>query len=283
MNDDASNSDFGDNFVLTMITNCPTEARRGVLAGINRIGVDLEKIGKAQRQSGLNSRVSSHDLNDLEDIRRAIDHHPLFVRVNSMHAGSEFEINAALDIGATHIMLPYFHRPQEVKDFSRLVNGRATTILLVETAAAIFYIEDLVKISGIDEIHIGLTDLKISLNIPSRFETLTHWIAEHVSKVVNGAGLPFHVGGVTCIDDQRLPIPGWRVASQYPRLNATGALVTRAFLEAANSDSKLITEVDTFRRFLNECASSSAKSWEQERSSLKTFIRQELAQGKVLP
>lgn len=274
---------FGDNFVLTLMTDCPDSASRAAAAGIDRIGVDLESIGKQKRQEGLNSRVSSHSMEDLINVREAIGEHPLFVRLNGIHDGSAQEIETVLGIGASHIMLPYFHTVDEAERFADIVAGRATTTLLVETGAAAYYIEDLVKVPGIDEIHIGLTDFKISLKIPSRFETLTNWMMDRMAEIVNDAGVPFHVGGVTGLRDPAMPIPGALVAAQYPRIRATGALVTRAFIQAAPTKEELTREVSYLRQYLNEAAGWEPQQWESKRQELKQFIRDQLAKGHAMP
>lgn len=266
-----------------MITDNSETAQMGVAAGINRIGVDLESIGKEDRQAGLNSRISAHTFDDFRRIRESIGEHPSFVRINSIHNGSAEEIETVIDIGATHIMLPYFHKIDEVITFIELVAGRAYTILLVETAAAVYFIEDIVNTPGIDEIHIGLTDLKISLDIPSRFETLTNWMIDHMGQVVKNARLPFCVGGITCIDDTSLPIPGEMVIAQYPRFRGAGALVTRAFLQSAPTAKKLAEEVKKVRRFLNDAANLTPEELEHKRIELKQFIRHQISLGNSLP
>ena len=46
---------FGDEFRLTLITNDPGLAAKADHIGINRIGLDLEQLGKAERQEGQES------------------------------------------------------------------------------------------------------------------------------------------------------------------------------------------------------------------------------------
>ena len=45
----------GDDVVLTLWTNDPALARRADDAGIDRVGIDLDRLGKAERQQGLNT------------------------------------------------------------------------------------------------------------------------------------------------------------------------------------------------------------------------------------
>ncbi len=56
---------YGDNFILTLFTNDVELARRADEAGINRIGLDLERIGKAERQQHLKTWISDHEEHEL--------------------------------------------------------------------------------------------------------------------------------------------------------------------------------------------------------------------------
>ncbi|MGK2913903.1 MAG: hypothetical protein ACSLE5_05500 [Porticoccaceae bacterium] len=280
---DGSAPGFGDQFVLTLITDDSVLARNGVLAGIDRIGLDLEIIGKEERQGGLGTRISAHDIGQLPRIREAIGDHPLFVRVNPIHQHSETEIARVIGEGATHIMLPYFHGVDEVKRFVDLVDARATTTLLVETAAAMYFTEELVGIHGVDEIHVGLTDLKFSMRIPARFETLASWMLDRMSEIVREAGLPFHVGGVARIGDTALPIPSDLLNAQYPRLQSTGALVSRSFTAPVPSADALVCEIRRFRDSMNRWGHAAPQQLEEQRKHLKHFIRDALIAGRPMP
>lgn len=274
---------FGDQFVLTLITDDPVLARSAVLAGIDRIGLDLEIIGKEERQGGLGTRISAHDIDRLPHIREAIGNHPLFVRVNPIHQHSATEIARVIGEGATHIMLPYFHGVDEVKRFVDLVDARATTTLLVETAAAMYFTEELVGIHGVDEIHVGLTDLKLSMRIPARFETLASWMLDRMGEIVREAGLPFHVGGVARIDDTALPIPSDLLNAQYPRLRSTGALVSRSFTASAPPAEALVRDIRRFRDSMNQWGYAAPQQLEEQRKRLKQFIRDALSAGRPMP
>ena len=74
---------FGIDFRFTLITRNPALAQRGDAAGIDRIGIDIERLGKAARQSGLESaRISEHELSDLRRLAPAVRHAALFARLN---------------------------------------------------------------------------------------------------------------------------------------------------------------------------------------------------------
>jgi hypothetical protein len=112
---------YGDTFCLTLLTNDPILAESGDRAGIDRIGIDLERAGKRERQAGTNGRLSQHELEDLARIAPRVRRAQLFVRLNPIHAGTGVEIETALEMGARVLMLPYFGAAGEVACFTGLI------------------------------------------------------------------------------------------------------------------------------------------------------------------
>src|SRR5438874_7870784 len=155
-------------FVLSLWTADPVLARSADEAGIDRIGVDLERLGKADRQHGLGTWISPHTERDLASVRPALERARLFVRVNPLHAGSPREVEAVLRAGAEVVMLPMAADPREVERFVDLVEGRALVVLLVERIEALRRLDELVAVAGVGEVHIGMNDLALSLGLPNQ-------------------------------------------------------------------------------------------------------------------
>ncbi|MGD9946390.1 MAG: hypothetical protein AB7S98_24500 [Burkholderiaceae bacterium] len=154
---------YGNDFVLTLFTADPALAAAADAAGIDRIGVDLEAIGKQARQGHLNTWISDHHVEDLPRIAAVLRRASLFARCNPIHAESAAEIDALLGLGVRVLMLPYFRSAAEAERFIRLVDGRAHPVLLLETAAAAAEVDELCRIDGVREIHVGLNDMRLSL------------------------------------------------------------------------------------------------------------------------
>src|SRR5262245_13161287 len=58
-----------DDFVLTAITREAAIIRGADAAGVDRIGIDIERLGKWRRQKHVtNARISSHNLDDLATV-----------------------------------------------------------------------------------------------------------------------------------------------------------------------------------------------------------------------
>ena len=74
---------------LMYITNHPKVAQIAESAGVDRIFVDMEYIGKSARQGGLDTVQSHHTLSDVAAIRKAICRAELLVRCNPIKDASE--------------------------------------------------------------------------------------------------------------------------------------------------------------------------------------------------
>ena len=76
---------------LMYITRNPEVAVIAQNAGVDRIFVDMEYIGKDMRQKGLDSVKNHHTVEDIKAIRKVLDKAELLVRVNPVHeAGSDY-------------------------------------------------------------------------------------------------------------------------------------------------------------------------------------------------
>ena len=171
---------------LMYITNRPEIAMIAESAGVDRIFVDMEFIGKDARQKGLDTVKSHHTVQDAANIKQAISKAELLVRINPIHdalpnyASSEDESDAVIEAGADILMLPFFKTVEEVRTFVRLVGGRAKTMLLLETPEAVEIVDEILEVPGIDEIHIGLNDLSLGYGMKFMFELLADGTVERL-------------------------------------------------------------------------------------------------------
>ena len=152
---------------LMYITNKPEIAQIAESSGVDRIFVDMEYIGKSDRQGGLDSVQNHHTVEDVRAMKQAVNSAEVLVRINPIHeatadySSSEQEIEDVIRAGADIIMLPFITDVQQVKDFLRFVGGRAKTMPLIETPQSAESLDEILKLDGIDEIYIGLNDLSL--------------------------------------------------------------------------------------------------------------------------
>jgi hypothetical protein len=225
---------FGDTFGLTLITGDPLLAAEADAAGVN-----FERLGKAERQAGRDTRLSAHTWEDLATIARALVRADLFVRLNPVNPDTPDEIERALQCGARVLMLPFFHSAAEVDTFIRLVDRRAHVVILLETAAAAVRIRDILVVSGIDEVMLGLNDLRLQLGVANHFEVLASPVLDALAGEVRRADLPLAVGGIARAHDPSLPVSPDLVYAQFPRLGATGAWLGRSFFGGSGPEGAL--------------------------------------------
>ena len=270
---DREASGFGEKFCLTLITNDPVLAAQADAAGVDRVGVDLERLGKAERQAAENTRLSEHSLDDLAVMARTLASAVLFVRLNPLSPGTPREIEAALGRGARVVMLPFFRTADEVDKFARFVDGRAHIVILVETAPAVLRIREVVAVPGIGEVMVGLNDLRLQLGVRSHFEVLASPLVDMLAAEVRRAGLPLAVGGVARADDRSLPIPPDMVYAQFPRLGATGAWLSRSFFRGVPAEWEVGPAIREVRDRLSHWAAASPAELERARENLALQVR----------
>lgn len=241
-----------DNFMeLMFITNNPKLAIVAENAGVDRIFIDLERIGKFERQGHLNTFISDHKLEDIPIVKSKIKKSKLLVRINPIHDETKEEIEKILRSNPDYIMLPMFKTKEEVKKFVSIVNGRAKTILLLETAAALIRIDDILSVNGVDEIHIGLNDLHLDLGLDFMFELLSEGIIDELANKIQKHNIKFGFGGIAKVG--KGDIPAELIIQEHERLKSKMVILSRSFLpNRGNLDlidiSRFKEEIDKIRR-----------------------------------
>lgn len=248
---------------LMYITNRPEIAQIAESAGVDRIFVDMEYIGKDQRQGGLDTVQSHHTIEDVKTIRDAIVKADLLVRCNPIHdasdeyTSSELEIDQIIHNGADIVMLPYFKTVDEVKRFIKIVGGRVRTLLLFETPQSIENIDEILELEGIDEVFIGLNDLSIGYGKKFMFELLSDGTVERICQKFKEHGLPYGFGGIASIGKGMLPSE--KIIKEHYRLGSTCVILSRSFCNVNNIShfgiisSTFVNGVNEIRKFEDEC------------------------------
>ena len=220
-------------FNLMLITNDTDLAKYAVKSGVSRIFVDLEVNGKFERQGHLDTLISKHSMSDIEKIRKAAPNAELLVRLNPYFNGSHQEVEQAISSGADILMLPMFTTVKEIKDFSQLINGRAKFIPLVETAAAVECLAEIVNVAGVSEVYIGLNDLHRDLGLNFMFEPLANGLLDSLVDIIKQSGLPFGFGGLARIGEGDLPAE--LILAEHVRLGSSCVILSRTFHRKSES------------------------------------------------
>lgn len=221
---------------LMYITNNPVTAKIAQEAGVDRIWIDMEYIGKEERQGGMDTVKSHHTVDDIKLLRPIVTDSELLVRVNPLHdateayVSSEDEIEAVIKAGADVIMLPMFKTAKDAERFVNYVNGRAKVQLLLETAEAAENINNILDVDGVDEIHIGLNDLHLAYNQTFMFELLCDGKVASLCKKMRMKGIKYGFGGIARVGYGMLPAE-YIIAEHY-HLGSTAAILSRGFCDA---------------------------------------------------
>lgn len=221
---------------LMYITNNPKLASIAQKAGVDRVWVDMEYIGKEDRQGGMDTVKSHHTLDDVRRIRQVVTTSKLMVRINPVHEkadewmGTEEEIEQTISAGADIIMLPYFKTVREVERFVRTVDGRATTMLLVETNEAVEQLDEILNVDGIDEVHIGLNDLHLCRHQKFMFELVCDGTVQQICEKVRAKGIKYGFGGIARVGLGMLPAE--YIITEHYALGSTAAILSRGFCAA---------------------------------------------------
>lgn len=235
---------------LFYITNQPEIAKIVQDAGVDRVFVDLEYIGKAARQGGMDTVQSHHTIKDIYNVRSAIDKAELLVRCNPVHdeaasyCSTEKEIDDIVSAGADVIMLPFFKTSAEVKRFLNAVKGRCRTLLLFETPEAVTNIDEILNLPGIDEVFIGLNDLSLAYHYRFMFELLSDGMVESLCLKFQKKGLPYGFGGIAAVGTGTLPAES--ILKEHYRLGSSMVILARSFCNCGQ-----IKDMDAIREKFN--------------------------------
>lgn len=249
---------------LMYITNRPEIAQIAEENGVDWIFVDMEFIGKDNRQGGLDTVQNHHTIEDVRRVKASVKKAKVLVRVNPIHKAmmnadgtiaymdSKTEVESAIEAGADIVMLPFFHSVEEVKEFVYLVqqannqmerygNNRAQACLLLETPEAAILLDEILNVPGIDMIHIGLNDLHLAMGMKFMFQLLTDGIVEQLTKKIKAKGIPFGFGGIASLHGGALP--GSYVLKEHYRLGSSMVIVGRSFC-----NTNVVTDLEEVRQ-----------------------------------
>jgi citrate lyase beta subunit len=261
---------------LLFITNQPQVATYVCKLGVDRVFVDLEMLGKTERQGHLDTVISRHTVEDVERVRAAVPPGALLVRTNPVNADTSREVEQVLRYRPDVLMLPMFRQPAEVDTFCRIVDGRAKVCLLLETVDAMNSVDECVRIRGVDEVHIGLNDLHLELGCTFMFQPLADGHVDRLARAVRQAGLPLGIGGVARVGEGLLPAE--LLLAEHARLGSTGAILSRTFHRMSRSVAEIESqmsfadEVEKLRRAYRDHCDASALHLRELHESVRGIV-----------
>ena len=261
---------------LYYITNNPEVALIAEKNGVDRIFVDLESLDKELRQQGMDTVKSHHTPADVKAVKSVLTKSELIARVNHWNDNSQEEIDAVIDAGADIVMLPYWKSVKEVENFIKAVAGRAKTMPLLETKEAFECLPEVLKLSGLDEMYVGLNDLSISYGFKFMFEPLANGIVEKIASQIKESGIPFGFGGIASLGQGMLPAE--KIVMEHYRLGSTRVILSRSFCDLQKCESlaeieNLFTKnVKALREYEESLKKASASDFEKNKEDVKLAV-----------
>jgi hypothetical protein len=256
-----------------MITAEPGIASYAERSGVQKIFIDMETLGKDERQGHIDTHKASHTYADISAVRNVITHAELLVRINPVHDGTSEEVERAIISGADRLMLPMFSTVDEVRWFREVVPASIPITFLAETPAALARIEAWApELGSADEVHFGLNDLTLAMGLGFPFETLGGGLLDAGASKLQNAGIPFGIGGIARIGVGELPAE-W-ILGEHIRLGSTRAILSRAFqgnarsLEEFNAAIDLKYEIAKLTYALGRWHASTSDSLESNREKV---------------
>ena len=230
---------------LMYITNNEKTAKIAEESGVDWIFIDLELNGKEERQGHLDTVISRHNITDVIKIKKVLKNSKLLVRVNPIYEGSKEEIDTVIKDGADIVMLPFFKDAAEVKTFLDYVDGRVKTCLLLETPEAVNNVDEILKLKGIDYIHIGLNDLHLGYKLKFMFELLSNGVVENLCNKFKERKLTYGFGGIAQLGNGDLSSE--YIIGEHYRLGSSMAILSRSFC-----DTKKLKEEEKIKNIFSK-------------------------------
>lgn len=260
------------------ITNEVEVARIADDSGVDWVFIDLESIGKTERQGHLDTVISRHKIEDIKKVKRVLKHSELLVRVNPIYVGSKVEIEQVISNGADIVMLPFFKTIEEVERFIGYVSDNAKTCILLETPEAVELIDDILEIQGIDYVHIGLNDLHIGYGMDFMFELLENGTVEVLCNKISNKKIEYGFGGIAKLGHGILPAED--IIVEHIRLGSSMVILSRSFCDTKKiKDLNIIEDVfkvgvTKIRDFVNVIEEQDFKYLEKKKEGLNLKINE---------
>lgn len=210
--------------------------------GVDRLFIDLEVLGKQERQGHLDTVKSTQSPEIVTRMREACPDAHILVRVNPWHDGTVAEVNDVVARGADSVMLPMFHDAATFAKFAELLDGRAEAVPLIETVGALSAVPEIVEKYGLARAHIGLNDLHLERGDPMMFIPLADGSLDEAAACFVENGISLGIGGVARAGEGKIPPDV--LLGEHVRLGSSMAILSRTFHRRAQSLKELKSVMD---------------------------------------
>lgn len=231
------------NLSWMLITASPSIAQYAEKCGVHRIFLDMETLGKHERQKHLAAHSAAHTYEDIVAISTALQKAEILVRVNPLYEHTLYEVDRAIESGAQRLMLPMYRYPEEVCKFLKLVDNRVPVTFLAETIQAVSRLSTYIPYLGDrDEVHFGLNDLSLDMGLNYLFEPLAARTFEYGTRLLIDHNIRFGFGGISRLGHGELSSE-W-VLGEHVRLGSSWVILSRAFHQNSRTVEELTSNIN---------------------------------------
>jgi PHD/YefM family antitoxin component YafN of YafNO toxin-antitoxin module len=103
-------------------------------------------------------------------------------------------------------------------------------------------LDQIVQLPGVSQVHIGLNDLHLDLELNFMFELMSNGMVEEMAAICREANVPFGIGGISTMDTGL--VSGRLVLSEHARLGSEWVILSRSFHQLAHSLQELQEKID---------------------------------------
>lgn len=265
---------------LIYITGDANVAEFVTANGADLVMVDLETMGKHERQKGRNTWISNHTVADVEEVVSTIGSESVIVRTDPPSDGLGKQVADCKAVGASVFMLPMYSSARQVRDYLKVVGQNSQVIPLAETTGSIECFEDVCSLPEVQRIHVGLNDLQISSGGHFLFEPLETGLLDHLSSVALASGTAFGFGGIARLSEG--VIPAELILAEHVRIKSSAVILSRTFRLGDGGDDEearnttFATAVSELRRLEMRYRTLDDFALQQKSRETKLAIRDEV-------
>ena len=219
---------------ICFTNDCIIASSLDILNSVDTIFVDLEILGKFDRQGHTNGLISNHTFEDIKNLRNCLQSTCLGARIDPLNSNSEYQINKCIEYGVDVIMLPMFSTVEEVQKVISFINKRVSLDLLFETPASLEIIDFIPK-ESIRKIHFGINDLALAYSFKSMFNCLFFKGLENAAMKCMQKGYEFGIGGIGALGSK--PINPELIFSKLIMMKSSRVILSRSFLKKIDTNN----------------------------------------------
>ena len=258
---------FGGRFQLFLFHRTIACDRACLRGGVDGLVIDFETRDKTERQSGFDTEINTHTLEDLRRVKGELDAY-VICRTNPPGPSLAREIEEILHERTDEILVPLIRTVEEAAKAVDLVRGRCKIGLMIETAEATQIVERLCRLP-IHRLYVGLNDLRISRGSPSIFVPLIDGVLDRCRSDAGGTNFGF--GGLT-VPGFGHPLPVHHLIDEMARLDCAFSFLRRSFYKDIAGRSPEV-EIARIRRWLQRSSLRPGETASEDAGRLARAVR----------